>query len=138
MKTRFFFLLPQLLIILLSAITNKISAQQTTENELPFSDSLSVPICGNLHEFRTQNQLEYEKFKNNQPSRIKNLEDYDPESIFQCGSFTVAYADIDNATGDGFDHPTLGEARRNTFCAVLNYVESVLNVHPDALAIMEQ
>lgn len=56
-------------------------------------------------------------------------------AIDTCGSgiFAVYYEDIEGATGIGFDDPTIvgastiGQIRRNTFCMVLSYIESVFD-----------
>lgn len=56
-------------------------------------------------------------------------------AIDTCGGgiFAVYYEDIAGSTGIGFDDPTpvgattLGQIRRNTFCMVLSYIESVFD-----------
>jgi cysteine-rich repeat protein len=48
------------------------------------------------------------------------------ESI--AGPFTLVYEDVEEGTGVGFDDPELGEARRETLWAVLDYLGSVLDV----------
>ena len=59
-----------------------------------------------------------------------------PEAVFQCGNFTIYYEDIHNPDleNSGFDDIELGESRRNTLCSVLAYVESILEIHPNANA----
>lgn len=48
------------------------------------------------------------------------------ESI--AGPFRIVYQDVEEATGVGFDDPELGQARRATLWAVLDYMASVLDV----------
>lgn len=47
--------------------------------------------------------------------------------VITCGKFRLYYEDLLQANNHGFAHPTLGAKRRNTLCAVLNYVQSVYN-----------
>ncbi len=53
-----------------------------------------------------------------------------PGSFMICGNgkFRIIYQDIINATGAGFDDATLGAARRNCVCDVINYLESVIAI----------
>lgn len=53
---------------------------------------------------------------------------FSPSATIACGNFRVYYEDLQLQTGEGFDDPALGAFRRNTLCAVLNYVQSVLHV----------
>ncbi len=99
-------------------------------------DTLPQMICGDLHEYIAKNQAEYAKFLNNEISNYTPQEDWNPEGVFQCGSFTVYYEDFDATYQAGFADPVLGEARRNTLCEVLSYVESVLDFHPNANPIL--
>lgn len=48
------------------------------------------------------------------------------ESI--AGPFRILYEDVEESTGVGFDDPELGQARRATLWAVLDYLASVLDV----------
>ena len=52
---------------------------------------------------------------------------YPANAIFSCGVFRLYYEDIALATGDGFDDPTDGAARRVLLCAVYQYVESTFD-----------
>ena len=59
---------------------------------------------------------------------LKNTNLYPASSQFTCGKFKVYYADfLPGAPAVGFADPSLGEVRRNTFCAVLTYVQSVFD-----------
>ncbi|RMF41062.1 MAG: hypothetical protein D6753_10400, partial [Planctomycetota bacterium] len=42
-------------------------------------------------------------------------------------TFNVTFDDVTSNTGVGFDDPTDGATRRNTFSAVLGYIDSVLD-----------
>lgn len=60
---------------------------------------------------------------------LKILSDYPSSAQFDCGKFKVFYADLlSGAPAGGFADPILGATRRSTFCAVLNYVESVFDL----------
>jgi hypothetical protein len=60
---------------------------------------------------------------------LKLLSDYPASTEFDCGKFKVFYADLlPGAPAGGFADPTFGAVRRNTLCAVLNYVESVFDL----------
>lgn len=48
--------------------------------------------------------------------------------IEYCGNFRIYYEDYLIGT-EGFNHPTLGAARRANLCAVLTYVQSVLDIN---------
>jgi hypothetical protein len=50
---------------------------------------------------------------------------YPSSGIFSCGKWTIYYDDVAYSTGGGFNDGTYGATRRNTICAVLNYIESV-------------
>lgn len=45
--------------------------------------------------------------------------------VITCGKFRLYYEDLLQSNNDGFAHSTLGAKRRQTLCAVLNYVQSV-------------
>ncbi len=44
-----------------------------------------------------------------------------------CGAFEIHYKDISLGNGIGFDDPADGADRRNTLCAVLTYIQSVID-----------
>ena len=115
-----------------SAQTFNASSESVIEVEFPQNDSAMTHICGDLHQLTETLQQNYLAFKQGSRSNYKLMSDYDPQAVHSCGSITIIYADIDQNNGGGYDDPILGEARRNTFCAVLNYVEDILYVHPDA------
>jgi hypothetical protein len=50
----------------------------------------------------------------------------------RAGPFNVIYEDIELATGIGFDDPELGEERRDTLWAVLDYIGQVIDVPGEA------
>ena len=52
---------------------------------------------------------------------------YPTNAIKYCWPFALYYDDIANNTNKGFDDPSLGAKRQATFCAVLNYIASVIN-----------
>lgn len=52
---------------------------------------------------------------------------FPPNAIITCGKFDVYYEDMVGSNQMGFNHAQFGAARRATFCAVLNYLESVFN-----------
>lgn len=104
---------------------------------VPQLDTLSQVICGNLHEFSAQQQAEYNKYTNNQPSTYTSQEDWNPAGVFQCGSFTIYYEDFDTTFQAGFADPNLGVARRQTLCDVLSYVESVIEFHENANPVIQ-
>ena len=63
------------------------------------------------------------------------------------GGFILDFADVDQATGIGFDDPTvvglstLGQIRQDTACAVFDYLASIINlggVTPDILVDLSQ
>jgi hypothetical protein len=61
---------------------------------------------------------------------LKSLIDYPESSQFVCGNgkFRVYYADLlPGAPAVGFADPNQGQVRRNTFCAVLTYIQSVFD-----------
>ena len=55
------------------------------------------------------------------------LNSFSASAIYTCGNVKVYYEDVQLHNGGGFDDPLLGAVRRNTFCAVLNYIQSVFN-----------
>jgi hypothetical protein len=132
-----------LVLMILYSHIHTANAQTTLNFGQSYFDSLNVgtPVCGDLHVFRDESQVEYLNFKNNLPSRIKSRGTWDPAAVFECGSFTVYYHDFVDSdgtpSGGGFADPLLGEARRNTLCAVLTYVENVLAIHPNANPVIE-
>jgi len=48
-------------------------------------------------------------------------------AIETCGKYSVYYADVAYSRNAGFSDPTYGSARRSTLCAVLTYMQSVLD-----------
>lgn len=112
-----------------------VSGQEILGFGQSYFDSLQVnlELCGDLDEFLNEQQQEYSNFKNGISSRLTSRGSWEPSALFECGSFTVYYNDfIGEFSGGGFADPILGEARRNTFCEVLNYLESVIDIHPNA------
>jgi hypothetical protein len=49
-----------------------------------------------------------------------------------AGPFNVIYEDVEDRTGVGFDDPELGEVRRQTLWAVLDYIGRVIDVPGEA------
>ncbi|TND07261.1 MAG: Uncharacterized protein FD123_3406 [Bacteroidetes bacterium] len=52
-----------------------------------------------------------------------------PTAVITCGKFRLYYEDINQVAAAGFDDASLGAVRRATLCAVLNYVESVIDIN---------
>ncbi len=50
-------------------------------------------------------------------------------SIDTCGKFRVFYEDINMGVNGGFNETGLGPVRQNTMCAMLGYVESVIDIN---------
>ncbi len=85
-----------------------------------------VPLCNvNGRTIREANEIAY----NRSFSMFTPQGSMSAGSIFTCGKFRLYYEDINQVSGAGFDDITLGTARRNTLCAVLNYVESVVDIN---------
>ncbi len=65
---------------------------------------------------------------------------YTPMSLFPanqveiCGMFKIYYQDYLTGLNEGFADPALGAQRRGTFCAVLSYVDSIIDI-PDTIDI---
>ena len=51
---------------------------------------------------------------------------YPPNTQQICGAIRVTFMDVYNASGIGFDDPTLGLTRRNCVCNAMNYIQSVI------------
>jgi hypothetical protein len=68
------------------------------------------------------------KFQGNIINSGSSQSAFTSTSIITCGNFRVYFEDMLQQTGDGFDDPIVGVDRRNTFCAVLSYVQSVINI----------
>ncbi len=111
-------------------ISDKVTAQPQESPQL--QDSLGTMVCGDLNSFLQERQMAYKSYKNGVSGELLNQENWNPAAVFQCGSFTIHYQDIEDNSDGGFAHPTIGEARRSTLCAVLKYIESIFDVHPNA------
>ncbi|MCC6370637.1 MAG: T9SS type A sorting domain-containing protein [Bacteroidia bacterium] len=61
------------------------------------------------------------------PTVIATQSAFSASAIITCGNVRVFYEDMQQNLGYGFDDPVLGSVRRNTMCAMLNYVQSVFN-----------
>jgi hypothetical protein len=107
----------------------KSSGQQET---IPTDSIEHLHICGDLHQFRHDNQEQYKRFKLGLSSSVKSTGSLESEATFSCGSFTIYYEDFLEPNPGGFADPIEGASRRQTFCDVLAYVESVIDFDSDA------
>jgi hypothetical protein len=105
--------------VYLALLTSFLGFSQTNQNLVEFEQPHENHLtCGWSKDVHT---------KLSSPS-LKSLIEYPASSQILCGKFKVYYADLlPGAPAVGFADPILGQARINTFCAVLTYVQSVFN-----------
>jgi hypothetical protein len=115
---------------------NHVHAPGPFQLSLEMEDTTKFHVCGDMHQMINRIQNEYSRFKSGQSSSFKNIEEYDPNAVISCGSFILLYDDIDEGNNFGFDDPSFGEARRNTLCSVLNYIENIIFFHPNASPVI--
>jgi len=113
-----------LLIFLLASVIglSNVLAQPKVEKVNP--KDFEVRYCGSSAKYMHGKHLDYNQGK----PKFISINMFPLSLIDTCGSFNLYYEDLSIGSGEGFDHPTLGPDRRNTFCAVLNYVESVIDI----------
>lgn len=113
-------LISKLLLLCLSLLTSKAIFSQA---EAEFSN------FNQAHEDHLVCGLSKDVILEHSTPPLKILSDYPSSAQFDCGKFKVFYADLlPGAPAGGFADPILGATRRSTFCAVLNYVESLFDL----------
>lgn len=114
-------LISKLLLLCLSLLTSQAIFSQAATELLNFNQDHGEDhlVCGLSKDVVLQHST----------PPLKILSDYPSSSQFDCGKFKVFYADLlPGAPAGGFADPILGATRRSTFCAVLNYVESLFDL----------
>lgn len=110
-------------------ITTKVNAQTTGSISVDTNTINTALRCGSDADF----------FARGAYAGLLPATSFPSYAIFTCGKVDVYYADVYRHLGIGFDDTTLvgtdtlGVLRRNTVCAVLNYIQSVFdfsNVDP--------
>lgn len=92
-------------------------------------DSTKMATCGTSASFVWAEQSEYlRSISTPSLSAFVPLSSFPSAQVEHCGAFNIYYEDYLYTTAAGFADPTLGLQRRNTFCAVLNYIQSVINI----------
>lgn len=115
------------LLFLLICILNvcKLTAQGITVPR----DSIYNIICGTTIEKVRAKQQSYLNFIENPSYPAFISQSSFPINLIEtCGSFRIYYEDLTLTPALGFADPTLGSDRRNTFCAVLNYIEGIIDI----------
>ncbi|MCX6272137.1 MAG: hypothetical protein NTU44_13145 [Bacteroidetes bacterium] len=101
-------------------------------------DSLIFANCGSSAEYI---QLIHDAFKeyfkkqadstyiiSESVPKLTLLQNFPSNQVVVCGHFKLYYEDFLHTPAAGFADNDLGQARRNTFCQVLSYFQSVFNI----------
>jgi hypothetical protein len=106
---------------------------QAQTDSLKISPADVAQICNVTPEYLQEtNDVAYSSSSSRGGPIYTSPSSFNPNAIITCGSFKVYYEDMNMATADGYDDPTLGAVRRATLCAVLNYIESTFSMNVNA------
>ncbi|MGZ6415633.1 MAG: hypothetical protein ACXVDW_15725 [Bacteroidia bacterium] len=124
-----------LLFALLFINVNQVRGQVAAPKDNSDVGKSKVDFCGATPEYAKKMYDARTSLMNSQPNtqsepyrsfRLQNT--FPADSIVRCGMFRVYYDDFEYSA-DGFNDPAQGANRRNTMCAVLSYIQSVIKIN---------